>query len=74
MMIPTLLPILFPAWVTLNERYRVNSRERRRTSRPRWVYTHVLNRGGRGVQSLLDRFPKAVYSESGGILRPQRSA
>ena len=30
MMIPTLLPILFPAWVTLNERYRVNSRERRR--------------------------------------------
>ena len=33
MMIPTLLPILFPAWVTLNERYRVNSRERRRGGR-----------------------------------------
>jgi integron integrase len=38
------------------------------------VYTHALNRGGRGVQSALDRFRKAVSSESGGILRPQRPA
>ena len=32
------------------------------------VYTHVLKRGGRGVRSPLDRFRKAVSSESGGIL------
>ena len=33
------------------------------------VYTHVLNRGGRGVRSPLDSLRKAVSSESGGINR-----
>ena len=36
------------------------------------VYTHVLNRGGRGVHSPLDRLRKAVSSESGGIFRTDR--
>jgi len=38
------------------------------------VYTHVLNRGARGVHSPLDRLRKAVSSESGGIIRTDRSA
>ncbi len=38
------------------------------------VYTHVLNRGGRGVRSPLDSLGKAVSSESGGIIRTGRSA
>jgi len=38
------------------------------------VYTHVLNRGGRGVQSPLDRLRKAASSEHGGIMRADRSA
>ena len=38
------------------------------------VYTHVLNRGGRGVHSPLDRLRKAVSSESRGIIRIGRSA
>ena len=38
------------------------------------VYTHVLNRGGRGVHSPLDRLRKAVSSENGGIIRTDRSA
>ncbi len=38
------------------------------------IYTHVLNRGGRG-DSPLDRFRKAPSSESGGgISRTKRSA
>ena len=38
------------------------------------VYAHVLNRGGRAVQSPLDRLRKAASSESGGIIRSHRSA
>ena len=38
------------------------------------VYTHVLNRGGRGVQSPLDRLGKAVSSEHGRIRWADRSA
>jgi len=38
------------------------------------VYTHVLNRGGRAVNSPLDGLRKAVASETGGIIRPGRSA
>jgi integrase len=38
------------------------------------VYTHVLNRGGRGVHSPLDRLRKAVSGESSGIIRTGRSA
>ena len=38
------------------------------------VYTHVLNRGGQGVHSSLDRLPKAVSSESSGIIQTSRSA
>ena len=38
------------------------------------VYTHVLNRGGRGVHSPLDGLRKAISSESGGIIRNDRSA
>ena len=38
------------------------------------VYTRVLNRGGRGVHSPLDRLRKAVSSESSGIIRTGRSA
>ena len=38
------------------------------------VYRHVLNRGGRGVHSPLDRLRKAVSSESGGIIPTDRSA
>jgi len=38
------------------------------------VYTHVLNRGGRGVRSPFDSLHKAVSSESGGIIRTGRSA
>lgn len=33
------------------------------------VCPHVLNGGGRGVQSPIDRFRKAASSESGGIMR-----
>jgi len=38
------------------------------------VYTHVLNRGGRGVHSPLDRLRKAPSAEAGGIVRTYRSA
>ena len=38
------------------------------------VYTHVLNRGGRGVHSPLDRLRKAVSRESGGIVPTDQSA
>ena len=38
------------------------------------VYTHVLNRGGRGVHSPLDRLREAASSEHGGIMRTDRSA
>ena len=33
------------------------------------VYTHVLNRGGHGVHSPLDRLRKTAGSESTGIMR-----
>ncbi len=35
------------------------------------VYTHVLNRGGRGVHSPLDRLRKGVSVESRGIMRTE---
>ena len=38
------------------------------------VYTHVLNRGGRGVHSPLDRLRKAASNERSGIIRADRSA
>ncbi len=38
------------------------------------VYTHVLNRGGQGVHSPMDRLRKAVGNESGKIMRTDRSA
>ena len=38
------------------------------------VYTHVLNRGGRGVHSPLYRLREAASSDHGGIIRPDRSA
>ncbi len=38
------------------------------------VYTHVLNRGGRGVHSPLDRLGKAPSAEVDGIIRTYRSA
>ena len=38
------------------------------------VCAHVLNRGGRGVHGPLDRVREAVSSESGGIIRTDRSA
>ena len=38
------------------------------------VYTCVLNRGGRGVQSPLDRLRKGVSVESRGIMRIEASA
>ena len=38
------------------------------------VYTHVLNRGGRGVCGSLDSLRKAASSESSGIIRASRSA
>jgi len=34
------------------------------------IYTHVLNRGGRGVRSPLDRLRKAVGKEAGALGRP----
>ena len=34
------------------------------------IYTHVLNRGGRGVESPLDRMRKAVGKESSVLSRP----
>jgi integrase len=37
-------------------------------------YTHVLNRGGRGVHSPLDRLRKAPSTESGGIIPTDRAA
>jgi site-specific recombinase XerD len=38
------------------------------------IYTHVLNRGGRGVHSALDRLRKPMSTEGGGIMRTDRSA
>ncbi len=38
------------------------------------VYTHVLNRGGRGVDSPLDRLRKGISVESRGIMRAEASA
>ena len=38
------------------------------------AYTHVLNRGGRGVHSPLDRLRKGVSVESWGIMRTEASA
>jgi len=38
------------------------------------LYTHVLNRGGRGVHSRLDRVRKAAFNGRGGIIRADRSA
>jgi len=38
------------------------------------VYTHVSNRGRRGVHSPLDRLRKAPSAEAGGIVRTYRSA
>ncbi len=38
------------------------------------VYTHVLNRGGRGVHSPLDQLRKGVSVESRGIMRTEASA
>ena len=38
------------------------------------VYTHVLNRGGRGVDSPLDRLRKGVSVESRGIMQTEASA
>ena len=38
------------------------------------VYTHVLNRGGRGVHSPRDRVRKAAFNGRGGIIRADRSA
>ena len=38
------------------------------------VYMHVLNRGGRGVHSPLDRLRKGVSVESRGIMRTEASA
>jgi integron integrase len=38
------------------------------------IYTHVLNRGGRGVRSPLDRLGKPASKESSGIRPAQRSA
>jgi len=36
------------------------------------TYTYVLNRGGRGVHSPLDRLPKPIPTEGGGITRTDR--
>ena len=38
------------------------------------VYTHILNRDGRGVHSPLDRVRKAAFNGRGGIIRADRSA
>ena len=38
------------------------------------VYTHVLNRGGRGVHSPLDRLRKGASVERRGIMRTEASA
>ena len=38
------------------------------------VYTHVLNRSGRGVHSPLDRLRKAVSSESARTIRTDQAA
>jgi len=38
------------------------------------IYTHVLDRGGRGVHSPLDRLRKPMSTEGGGIMRTDRSA
>ena len=38
------------------------------------LYTHVLNRGGRGVHSPLDRLRKPMAVESRGFMRTDRSA
>ena len=36
--------------------------------------SQLLNRGGRGVHSRLDRLRKAISGESSGIIRASRSA
>ena len=38
------------------------------------IYTHVLNRGGRGLHSPLNRLRKAMLTEGGRIMRTDRSA
>jgi len=38
------------------------------------IYTHVLDRGGRGVDSPLDRLRKPMSTEGGAIMRTDRSA
>ena len=38
------------------------------------VYTHGLNRSGRGVHRPLKRLWKGLLVESGGIMRTDRSA
>ena len=38
-----------------------------RDVRTTMIYTHVLNRGGRGVYSPLDRLRKAVGKETGAL-------
>jgi integron integrase len=38
------------------------------------IYTHVLNRGGRGVHSPLDRLRKPMSTGGGGIMRTDRAA
>ena len=38
------------------------------------VYTHVLNRGGQGVHSPLDRLRKPMGVETGGLRLPDPSA
>ena len=38
------------------------------------IYTRVLNRGGRGLHSPLDRLRKPMSTEGGGIMRTDRSA
>jgi len=38
------------------------------------IYTHVSNRGGRGVDSPLDRLRKPMSTQGGGIMRTGRSA
>ena len=38
------------------------------------IYTHVLNRGGHGVQSPLDRLRKEPSVENQRIIRTERSA
>jgi integrase len=37
------------------------------------IYRHVLNRGGRGLHSPLDRLRNPMSTEGGGIMRTDRS-